>query len=248
MIDLYNDDCLEVMNYLIEKDVKVDSIITDIPYYQVVNDDWDNQWKCESDYLAWVERCVECCSKLLKDNGSILLFTGRQHNRKVCNILDNYFEEKRTIIWARKRSFNTTRGNALTSGYEPICYYTKGTPVFNNLKIKVDSKRKEYKSGTLKNGVSLSDVWSDISALPHNSKEKVAHPTQKPLKLIERCILMTTNEGDTVLDFTMGSGTTCIACIKTNRNFIGVEINTDYFTIVTERIKNIAVKGKSADD
>lgn len=242
MIELFNDDCLEAMNYLIEKGVKVDSIITDIPYYQVVNEEWDNQWQSELDYLEWVENCIECCSKLLNDNGSILLFTGRQYNRKICNILDNYFDEKRTIIWARKRSFNSTRGKALAYGYEPICYYTKGTPTFNNLKIKVDSKRKEYKKGTLKNGVSLSDVWSDITALPHNSKEKVNHPTQKPLKLIERCILMTTNEGDTVLDFTMGSGTTCIACINLNRKFIGVEIDENYLNIVKERIEAVVAK------
>ncbi|MBR2247658.1 MAG: site-specific DNA-methyltransferase [Bacilli bacterium] len=238
MIQLYNDDCLNVLDTLIQQGIKVDSIITDIPYFQVVKNSWDNQWKNEKEYLEWVEVIVQKCDILLKDNASLLLFTGRQYNRKICNILDNYFEEKRIIIWARKRAFNNTRGKALASGYEPICYYTKGNnPTFNNIKIKVDSKRPEYTTGYLKDGITLSDVWSDISALPHNSKEKVNHPTQKPIKLMERCILLTTNEKDTVLDFCMGSGTTGIACKNTNRNFIGVEIDKDYFNMAKNRIE-----------
>lgn len=238
MIQLYNDDCLKIMDTLIQQGIKVDSIITDIPYFQVVKNSWDNQWKNEKEYLEWVETIVQKCNMLLKDNSSLLLFTGRQYNRKICNILDNYFEEKRIIIWARKRAFNNTRGTALASGYEPICYYTKGNnPTFNNIKIKVDSKRPEYTTGYLKDGISLSDVWSDISALPHNSKEKVNHPTQKPIKLMERCVLLTTNEKDTVLDFCMGSGTTGIACKNLDRNFIGVEIDKDYFNMAKNRIE-----------
>ena len=235
-IELYNGDCLEVMQQLIEQGVKVDAVITDIPYFQIVKDNWDNQWKNEEEYISWVNECLVKCNKLLKDDGSVLLFTGRQYNRKICNLLDTFFEEKRIIIWARKRAFNNTRGKALASGYEPICYYTKGNSTFNNIKLQIDSKRPEYTTGYLKDGISLSDVWSDIPALPHNSKEKVNHPTQKPIKLMERCILMTTNEGDTVLDFTMGSGSTGVACKNTNRNFIGIEKDENYFKIVMERI------------
>ena len=235
-MQLYNGDCIEIMNQLVEQGVKVDSIITDIPYFQIVKNGWDNQWRDVSDYLGWCSSCFDYCYKLSKDNGSILLFTGRQYNRKICNLMDNFFEEKRIIIWARKRAFNNTRGKALASGYEPICYYTKGNPTFNNIKLQIDSKRPEYTTGYLKDGISLSDVWSDIPALPHNSKEKVNHPTQKPIKLMERCILMTTNEGDTVLDFTMGSGTTGVACKKLNRNFIGIELDKTYFDIAKERI------------
>ena len=169
----------------------------------------------------------------------LLIFTGRQYNRKICNELDKTFYEKRIIIWARKRAFNNTRGKALASGYEPICYYTKDEKnyTFNNIKIKVDSKRPEYTTGYLKDGITLSDVWSDIPALPHNSKEKVNHPTQKPIKLMERCVEMITNEGDTVLDFCMGSGSTGVACKNLNRNFIGIELNKEYFEIAKERIE-----------
>lgn len=235
-IKLYNGDCLEVMDKLIAEGVKVDAVISDIPYFQVIKNNWDNQWPNLSNYIEWCNKCFNKCNDLLKDNGSILLFTGRQYNRKICNLLDNLFDEKRIIIWARKRAFNNTRGKALASGYEPICYYTKGNPTFNNIKIIVDSNRPEYTTGYLKDGISLSDVWSDIPALPHNSKEKVNHPTQKPIKLMERCILLTTKEQDIVLDFTMGSGSTGVACKNLNRNFIGIEINKEYFDIAEKRI------------
>lgn len=234
---LINGDCLEVMSLLIEQGVKVDAVIADIPYFQIVKNGWDNQWKSLDEYLKWVSECIVKCHSLLKDDASVLLFTGRQYNRKICNILDDFFEEKRIIIWARKRAFNNTRGKALASGYEPVCYYIKGNPVFNNIKILVDSKRQEYTKGLLKDGISLSDVWNDIPALPHNSKEKVNHPTQKPILLMERCVKMSTNECDTVLDFTMGSGTTGVACKHLNRKFIGIELDKGYFDIACKRIE-----------
>ena len=144
---------------------------------------------------------------------------------------------------ARKRMLNNTRGKSLASGYEPICYYTQGeTPTFNNIKIKKSSKRKEYTEGFLKDGICLSDVWTDIPALPHNSKEKNIHPTQKPLELMKRCIKLVSNENDTILDFTMGSGTTGVACKKLNRKFIGIELDKNYFEIAKQRIENTKIE------
>lgn len=231
-------DCVEIMEQLNVQNTKVAAVIADLPYYCVVGNDWDNQWKNKEDYFCWIEYTIRTFRKLLKDDASIMLFTSRQLNREISCILDKYFDEQRIIIWARKRSFNNTRGKALASGYEPICYYTQGNPIFNNLKVKSTSKRKEYTDGMLKDGVSLSDVWSDISALPHNSKEKVNHPTQKPIALMERCIEICTNPNDTVLDFCMGSGTTGIACQNLNRNFIGIEKDEEYFSLAKERLHN----------
>ena len=238
MVELYNEDCLVGMNKI--PDCSVDCIICDLPYFKVVDAEFDNQWENEQQYINWIKKLVSKLSLVLKDGGSLFLFTSRQLNRKICNCLDELpLEEKRIIIWARKRGFNNTRGHALASGYEPIAYYVKcgGDITFNNIKIKSNTNRKEYKEGMLKDGVSLSDVWTDIPSLPHNSKEKTSHPTQKPLKLIERIIEMSTNEGDVVLDACMGSGTTEVACMNTNRNFIGFELNKEYFDIAINRIK-----------
>ncbi len=218
----------------------VDAIIVDIPYFNVVKDDFDNQWKNKEQYLTWCNNIIIQMHRVLKKTGSILMFTGRQYNHSICTLLDNIgFIEKRIIIWSRKRGFNTTRGHSLSSGYEPICYYSKSKEsTFNSIKIKVNSTRKEYTT-KLKEGICLSDVWSDIPALPHNSKEKVNHPTQKPVSLMERCIYLITNEGDTVLDNCMGSGSTGIACINTNRNFIGIEKDQIYFDIAKNRIEMV---------
>ena len=235
-IKLYNDDCLNVIPTL----TNIDHVIVDLPYFKVVKENFDNQWNTLEDYLSWVEKCFTMIKPLLNDNSNLIVFTSRQYNRHICNILDKLgFIEKRIIIWARKRGFNNTRGHALASGYEPICYYsTTNSSVFNNIKIKPDTKRKEYTEGTLKDGITMSDVWTDISALPHNSKEKVAHPTQKPIALMERIITLFTNVGDTVLDFCMGSGSTGVACLKHNRNFIGIEKYKEYFNIAEQRLYN----------
>ena len=91
----------------------------------------------------------------------------------------------------------------------------------------------------MKNGTpyrALSNVWTDISPIVPWSKERVKHPTQKPTQLMERCIKLWTNEHDTILDFTMGSGTTGIACKNFNRNFVGIEINKEYFDVAKMRL------------
>ena len=105
---IYQGDCVNIMNKLIQDGIKVDAVIADLPYFQVVEDDWDNQWKSVEDYLTWVEYVIITFNKLLKENASIMLFTGRQYNRQIACILDKYFIEQRIIIWARKRNINTT--------------------------------------------------------------------------------------------------------------------------------------------
>ena len=231
---LYNDDCLNILNQL----NNIDHIICDLPYFKVVKNDFDNQWKTVEEYLKWFDTCLKQVKPILKPNGNIILFCSRQNMWRMCEILfNNGFEENRTIIWSRKRGFNNTRGKALASGYEPVLFWSKGkSNTFNNIKLKVENDRSEYKNGILKDGICLSDVWSDIPALPHNAKEKVNHPTQKPIKLMERIVYLFTNENDTVLDFCMGSGSTGVACLNLKREFIGIEKDVTYFNIAKLRL------------
>ena len=231
---IYLGDCLEIIKKVPKK--SVDMVLCDLPYYKVVKNDWDNQWKSLEDYLDWVHKLIIEYNRVLKDDSNIFLFTSRKYNRNICFLLDKYFEEKRIIIWKRKRGFNNTRGKALSSSYEPICYFSKGNSTFNSLKIKLITKRKEYSKGFLKDGVCLSDVWDDIHALPHNSKEKLNHPTQKPIKLIKRIISIGSKEDDTILDTCAGSGTTGVCCQEMNRRFILIENEENYFNIIKERL------------
>ena len=82
----------------------------------------------------------------------------------------------------------------------------------------------------------LTNVWYDISPIVPWSPERNGHPTQKPLQLMERCVTIWTNEGDTILDFTMGSGTTGEACVNLGRNFIGIEQEKQWFDVAEKRI------------
>ena len=238
MIKLYHNDCIDILKNMVDNNVIIDHIICDLPYFQVIKNDFDNQWDNVESYVDWFNSLLQYVKQIIKPGGNIILFCSRQNMWRMCRMLyENEFEENRTIIWARKRGFNNTRGKALASGYEPILFWSKGkSNTFNNIKIKVDSNRPEYKTGILKDGITLSDVWTDIPALPHNAKEKVDHPTQKPIKLMERIISLFTNEGDTILDFCMGSGSTGVACKNLNRNFIGIEKDLNYFNISKERL------------
>lgn len=238
MIVLHNSDCIDILKNMVGNNVVVDHIICDLPYFQIVKDDFDNQWDSVESYVGWFNSLLQYLKQIIKPGGNMILFCSRQNMWRMCRMLyENGFEENRTIIWARKRGFNNTRGKALASGYEPILFWSKEkSSTFNSIKIKSNLNRPEYKTGTLKDGITLSDVWNDIPALPHNSKEKVDHPTQKPIKLMERIVTLFTNEGDTVLDFCMGSGSTGVACLNLNRNFIGIEKDLKYFNIAKGRL------------
>ena len=234
-------DCNRVMTDLSGDDAIVDCVIADLPYYKVVADEFDNQWKSADEYLDWVDEVLRKVDSVARDNANIILFASRQMMRQISNIAidDIGWTDVRTIIWARKRGFNSTRGHALASGYEPILHFCKGdNGTFNNIKVKVESDRPEYTKGTLKDGVTLSDVWTDIPALPHNSKEKVAHPTQKPVKLMERIVSLYSNPDDLVLDFCMGSGSTGIACRRLGRKFIGIERDESFYEIARQRMED----------
>ena len=91
----------------------------------------------------------------------------------------------------------------------------------------------------MKDGITLSDVWSDIPAIPHNAKEKEEHPAQKPIALMERIIRIGTNENDLILDSCMGSGSTIIAAINLKRQYIGFELDETYFKIAQKRIDDL---------
>ena len=96
-------------------------------------------------------------------------------------------------------------------------------------------KRKKIKKGTQrypKNIINISTQSTECA----NSKR--VHPTQKPIKLMEYLVKTYTNEGDLVLDFTMGSGSTGVACLNTNRRFVGIELDEKYFNIAKERLEN----------
>lgn len=229
-IDLYNNDCKIVLQELVDKGIIVDTIIADIPY-NIKQADWDSGFNLED--------LLPLLSKVLKDGGNIIIFNGWSYVVETKLAMDKFFTIRNWIVYDRIKGRGAKTN--VVSTREDILWYSKGKKVpytFNRVMSNIPKKT----GGTIgrKNGETnraLSNVWSDISPIVPWSPERVKHPTQKPVQLMERCVKLWSNEGDTVLDFTMGSGSTGVACKNLNRNFIGIELNKEYFDIAKQRIE-----------
>lgn len=224
---LYCDDCFTAIPKLIEEGIKVDAVICDPPY-NIGQEKWDTNFD--------IEQIAYLLQDICKENANIIIFQGYSN---VCNTkvsMDKYFCLQDWIIYDRIKGRGGKRH--LVSTREDILWYTNGNNYTFN-KIPSTIKKKTGGLG-LKNGCefrALSNVWTDISPIVPWSKEKVAHPTQKPVQLMKRCVEIWTNPGDTVLDFCMGSGSTGVACLETGRDFIGIELNEEYFNIAKDRLQ-----------
>ena len=226
-VELYQGDCLEIMKNI--PDRSIDCIITDPPY-NINQAKWDNEFP--------IGLAIKECARLIKPNGNIVLFQGWSNARDTMYLIEHStnWVLQDWIIYDRIKG----RGGKkhLVSTREDILWYSNGKDYIFN-KIPSTIKKKTGGLG-LKNGCefrALSNVWTDISPIVPWSKERVAHPTQKPVQLMERCVQIWSNEGDTILDFTMGSGSTGVACRNLNRNFIGIELDPTYFQIAKDRIE-----------
>ena len=224
---LYNDDCFTIIKSMIDNNIKVDTIIVDPPY--IINyADWDKEFN--------IELAIQLSYDLLKDNGNLIMFQGWSNVCQTKLLLDKKFNIQNWIAYDRLKGRGSKKN--LVSTREDILWYCKGdNPTYN--KIYSNTPKKTGGLGK-KNGQAnraLTNVWYDISPIVPWSQERNGHPTQKPLQLMERCVTLWSNEGDTILDFTMGSGTTGEACLKLNRNFIGIEKNIDFFNISTSRLE-----------
>ena len=244
-IELYNGDCIEVMQQLIDKGVKVDAIITDIPY---------GTTSCNWDSVIPFEPMWKCLNGIIKEHSPIILFSVQPFTTKV--ISSNFDNFKYHLIW--KKNVPTGLNQAK---YRPMRYHeeilifntdTKSTynPIMkervglhkecyrynhycgNNNHITMDKIKKKYDPDFVQPSTIL-----EFNVVP-NRKGKL-HPTQKPVELMEWLVKTYTNENDIVLDFTMGSGSTGVACKNTNRTFIGIEKDENYFKIAEERINEV---------
>lgn len=225
-ITLIHGDSSTALHGLINQGIQVDAIITDPPY-NINQAEWDSDFN--------LSKIIPLCKQLLKPNGSFILFQGWSNVCETKQLLDQCFICQDWIIYDRIKG----RGGKkhLVSTREDILWYTNGDSYTFN-KIPSTIKKKTGGLG-LKNGCefrALSNVWTDISPIVPWSKERVNHPTQKPVQLMKRCIELWTNEGDLVLDFTMGSGSTGVACKELGRRFIGIDNNEQYVNIAKERL------------
>ena len=227
MIDLKKGDCLEVIKEIPNK--SVDLIIIDPPY---------NINYCEFDknIIDYNILCKEF-KRVLKENGGLVVFQGWSNVCKTKEIIEQYFKLKDWIIYDRIKGRGTRK--SLVSTREDILWFVNNEKEYTYNKIPSKIKKKTMGMGE-KNGCeyrALSNVWTDISPIVPWSKERTKHPTQKPVELLARCIKLWSDSEDVILDCFMGSGTTGVACVNTNRNFIGIELDENYFEIAQNRIE-----------
>lgn len=237
---LYNGDCLEVMDKLIEEGVKVDAIITDPPYGTTA---------CKWDSVIPFDKMWERLNKLIKPNGVIVLFGSEpfSSNLRKSNI-KNY---KYDLIWVKNNAGNFQLAKKQFLKYhENISIFYKKQPTYNpqgliklENPITQSNKGKAGKLGHLsseKKRATYKQEYTNYpkSILKFNRPSKPLHPTQKPVPLLEYLIKTYTNEGDLVLDFTMGSGSTGVAALNTNRRFIGIELDKNYYDISENRLRD----------
>ena len=242
MYKLYNGDCLEVMDKLINEKVKVDIIITSPPYN--IGKEYEKK-KDINIYLKWIEDVVAKCEKILKENGTIIWNVGTYVDDLGNGIplsflmypifIKKGFKLRQNIVWHFSSGLSAKK--KLSARYEDILWLYKGDkmPVFNLEDIRV-KEWKAYDKRNNPNGKNPTNVWH-IEQIKGNSREKTKHPCQFPVKLIERCIKGMSNKDSVILDCFMGSGSTGVACAKTGRKFIGIELDNNYFNIASKRIE-----------
>ena len=227
---LIQGDCLEVMKTL--PDNSVDAIITDLPYGTTA---------CKWDVVIPFEPMWAQVKRLLKKNG-VFVTTASQPFTSML-VMSNISMWRYELVWDKQRGSDFLNANRKPlNSHEDIQVFYKKTPVYNK-QLWYSSPYKKTKNGSLSDcygdrDVALSESKSgercplSIISLPRDGSR--LHPTQKPVALMEYLIKTYTNEGDTVLDFCMGSGTTGVACVQTGRGFIGIDKDID---IATRRIE-----------
>lgn len=242
--NLYNDDCLEVMQQLIDNGIKVDAVITDPPY---------GTSACKWDFIIDPSKMWDCLSELIKPHSPIILFSVQPFTTKL--ISSNFENFKYQLIWKKNvpTGLNQAKYRPMRYHEEVLVFNTDSQSTYNPImKERVGAHKECYRYDHYcgdNNHMKMNkvkrrydpDFVQPSSVLEFNvvpNRKGKLHPTQKPVDLMEWLIKTYTNEGDTVLDFTMGSGTTGVACKNTNRNFIGIELDEKYFKIAEERISN----------
>ena len=243
MIQLHHGDCLEVMKSI--PNGSIDAIITDPPYGTTACK-WDSVIPFEP---MWAE-----LKRIIKPNGAIVLFSSQPFTSAL--IMSNPKMFKYEWIWEKAvgSNFATLKyqpmkehENILVFSKETHCYY----PIMQKRKGSGAERMNYGHNGSVTgeaNGSQLFDGWnvgkydkdlrnpSSVQYFNNREQSRGLHPTQKPVALLEYLIKTYTKENETVLDFTMGSGTTGLACINLNRNFIGIELDDKYFEIAKTRI------------
>ena len=237
-IEILKGDCLELMKSI--PDGSIDAIITDPPYGTTA---------CKWDSVIDFDLMWEQLNRIIKPNGAIVLFGSEPFSSslRMSNIKNYKYDWK----WEKSQGVNFAQCNHMPmSVYEDIIVFgifglsknAKIQPIYNPQGIKEINKKKKAKTSTehrvcKNNNDHVQKFGNYPRQIQKFKSERGYHPTQKPILLMEYLIRTYTNENETVLDFTMGSGSTLVACQNLNRNGIGIEQDEEYFNTAWRRLE-----------
>lgn len=248
---LYNGDCFDIMPSIPDK--SVDAIICDLPYGTTA---------CKWDTILPFDKLWSEYNRIIKDNGAIVLFGSQPFTSAL--VMSNPKMFRYEWVWCKNQPSGQMNAKKMPlKSHEVVSVFYKNQPTYNPIMTKRTDEELKRLSHKSFEGNSTNTVYGDIKRISLNryenefkyptsqihikcvfnrSGEKESHPTQKPVSLLEYLIKTYTNEGETVLDNTMGSGTTMVGCINTNRKGIGIEKEKEYFDIAVRRCSEIQLK------
>jgi len=240
-MQLIHGDCLEKMKDIPDK--SIDMILCDLPYGTTA---------CKWDVVIPFEPLWEQYKRIIKDRGAIVLFGSEPFSSYLR--MSNIKKYKYDWIWEKDKPNNFALANKQPMKYhENILVFYEKQPTFNKqleprkgggksrCKYPVDNSKRKSEHNNIQDDAKMFNPDlknpSSIQFISTGRRQDLIHPTQKPVALLEYLIKTYTLENETVLDNTMGSGSTGVACINTNRNFIGIEKDDKYFEIAKKRIE-----------
>ncbi|ADG94635.1 DNA methylase N-4/N-6 domain protein [Arcobacter nitrofigilis DSM 7299] len=250
-VNLYYGNCIEILKK-IKKD-SIDMIFADPPYglsnngitckngkmVSVNKGEWDKSKGIEEDF-KFHNQWIKACQRVLKPNGTIWI-SGTYHSIYACGyaLQKNKFKVLNEISWFKPNAAPNLSCKYFTASHETIIWAIKESTQKHTYNYKTMKHGDWHKKDIIKNeDKQMRSVWS--IATP-SKKEKLfgKHPTQKPIKLLERIILSSTNENDIILDPFTGSSTTGVVALQNNRQFIGIDMEKEYLNLSIKRIHNI---------
>lgn len=230
---IYCMDALEGLKHL--EDKSINCILIDPPY-NIGYAEWDN-----FNFNVFPE-----FKRILKENGQLFIFAGWSFVTKVKEEGEKYFTLKDWIIYDRQKGRGTTK--SLVSTREDILWFVNSDNYTFNKDKAYSTIIKKTKGMGRKNGKetrALSNVWTDVPPIVPWSKERVNHPTQKPLFIIKRILEVFTNQGDLIVDCYVGSGTTALACKEIERDFVCFDKSDEYCKIANGRLNKVVLDKSS---
>lgn len=245
MNQIFNEDAITGLQRI--PDGSIDLILTDPPY-GLGKDYGNNSDKQESaEYLAWTERWIEAALPKLKPTGSLYIFLTWRYSPEIFVMLKQRMTMINEIIWDRRVPSMGGSTRSFTSVHDTIGLFVKSKNYYfdlDSVRIPYDAETKKARSRSifvgakwLELGYNPKDLWS-VSRIHKENPERVEHPTQKPLEIIERMVMASCPEGGVILDPFMGSGTTAVAARRCGRQFVGFELNPDYCAIIDARLQS----------